>query len=328
MTGAGRPMNDPRHRRSAEPSDQGATAPGRVLEPLRGPVLEPEDVEMVSGNVDADGSLCHLRSAMCSNQGRTWHSAGARTGGAQAFGNGVVWVKGFSTKDPGRAGAVITSWTLVRCRSADAAFGCGHRGCMLRSVVSAEAANMVLVRCNSDLLISLACSRLSAGNSPDHGIVGTTSLGGPRRPALRQATDEASRAYAAWAVTGGEIRNTVSSRHIRCRVTGDRGRSDEGRSATIRWIVAAPNAKAPGTPIRRARATIARLRPRRRATCAAHVLSHVARPRCIMTVAAWHKARRRVTSPASGRCHPTRPARRTGCARASGRPMARPSSRR
>ena len=293
-------MNDPRDRRSAQPFDQGATAPGRVLEPLRGPVLEPEDVEMVSGNVDADGSLCHLRSAMCSNQGRTWHSAGARTGGAQAFGNGVVWVKGFSTKDPGRAGAVITSWTLVRCRSADAAFGCGHRGCMLRSVVSAEAANMVLVRCNSDLLISLACSRLSAGNSPDHGIVGTTSLGGPRRPALRQATDEASRAYAAWAVTGGSIRNTVPSRHIRCRIT----------------------------PIRRARATMARLLPRRRATCAAHVLSHVARPRCIMTVAAWHKARRRFTSPAPGRCHPTRPARRTGCARASGRPMARPSSRR
>ncbi len=33
-------------------------------------------------------------------------------------------------------------------------------------------------------------------------------------------------------------------------------------------------------------ATIARFDPRRRATCAAQVLSHVARPRCIMTVAA------------------------------------------
>lgn len=94
--------------------------------------------------------------------------------------------------------------------------------------------------------------------------------GGPRRPAVRQATDKASEVYAAWEVTDGSIQNTVPSRHIRCRIT----------------------------PIRRASATIARLRPRRRATCAAHALSQVARPRCIITVAAWHKARRRFTSPA------------------------------
>ncbi len=47
---------------------------------------------------------------------------------------------------------------------------------MLRSVVSAMAANMMLVPCNCDVPISLACSNL-IGKSPDHGIVGTTSLG-------------------------------------------------------------------------------------------------------------------------------------------------------
>lgn len=41
---------------------------------------------------------------------------------------------------------------------------------MLRSVVSAAAANMMLVRCNSDVAISLACS-MRIGNSPD-GLVG------------------------------------------------------------------------------------------------------------------------------------------------------------
>lgn len=50
--------------------------------------------------------------------------------------------------------------------------------------------------------------------------------------------------------------------------------------------------------MRRARATMARFVPRRHATFTAHGLSHVERPRCIMTVAAWHSARRRVTSPA------------------------------
>jgi hypothetical protein len=50
--------------------------------------------------------------------------------------------------------------------------------------------------------------------------------------------------------------------------------------------------------MRRAKATIACLDPRRRAICAAHVLSQVERPRCIMIVAAWHRARRRLTSPA------------------------------
>ena len=47
---------------------------------------------------------------------------------------------------------------------------------MLRSVVGAVAANMMLVQCNSDAPISLACS-IWIGNSPDHGITGTASLG-------------------------------------------------------------------------------------------------------------------------------------------------------
>ena len=47
---------------------------------------------------------------------------------------------------------------------------------MLRSVVSAAAANMMLVQCNSDVPISLALSILMVGISPDHGIIGTASL--------------------------------------------------------------------------------------------------------------------------------------------------------
>lgn len=50
--------------------------------------------------------------------------------------------------------------------------------------------------------------------------------------------------------------------------------------------------------MRLAKATIARFAPRRLATCAAQLLSHVERPRCIITVAAWHKALRRLASPA------------------------------
>ena len=38
------------------------------------------------------------------------------------------------------------------------------------------AANMMLVLCNSDVPISLACS-IWISNSPDHGIIGTASLG-------------------------------------------------------------------------------------------------------------------------------------------------------
>ena len=47
---------------------------------------------------------------------------------------------------------------------------------MLRSVVGAQAANMMLVQCRSDVPILLACS-MWFGNSPDHGIIGTASHG-------------------------------------------------------------------------------------------------------------------------------------------------------
>ena len=45
---------------------------------------------------------------------------------------------------------------------------------MLRSVVGAQAANMMLVQCRSDVPISLACS-MWFGNSLDHGIIETAS---------------------------------------------------------------------------------------------------------------------------------------------------------
>ncbi len=45
---------------------------------------------------------------------------------------------------------------------------------MLRTVVSALVAHTILVRCNSDVLISLACLT-DASDSPGHGIIGTTS---------------------------------------------------------------------------------------------------------------------------------------------------------
>ena len=47
---------------------------------------------------------------------------------------------------------------------------------MLRSVVDAVAANMMLVQCNSNVPISQACST-KVGDSPEHGIIGTASLG-------------------------------------------------------------------------------------------------------------------------------------------------------
>ena len=119
---------------------------------------------------------------------------------------------------------------------------------MLRSVVSAMAANMMLVQCNSGVPISLACLMV-IGNSPDHGIIGTASLGGPPEPAVRQATLGRSSRQAAWGTVISN-RKSVSSSHMRCRII----------------------------PMRRARATMARFAPRRRVTCAAHVLSHVERP--------------------------------------------------
>lgn len=48
--------------------------------------------------------------------------------------------------------------------------------CMLRSVVSAMAANMMLVQCNSGVPISIGVLD-AIGISPEHGIAGTTSRG-------------------------------------------------------------------------------------------------------------------------------------------------------
>ena len=84
---------------------------------------------------------------------------------------------------------------------------------MLRSVVGAVAANMMLVQCSSDVPISLACS-IWVGNSPDLGIIGTASLRGHRRPAIRQAAVGSSVSYAACGVLMSD-RKSVSSTHIR-----------------------------------------------------------------------------------------------------------------
>ena len=89
---------------------------------------------------------------------------------------------------------------------------------MLRSVVGAMAANMMLVQCNSDVPISLACS-IWIGNSPDHGIIGTASakIGkgrGPRRPALMQAMVGRSSPQVAWGKAISD-RKSVSSIHMR-----------------------------------------------------------------------------------------------------------------
>ena len=92
----------------------------------------------------------------------------------QDFGNGAVSVKGFFAYEVGRMGAVGFCFSGPSC--------C-HRRLRLRSPrVHASvrgqrgAANMMLVLCNSDVPISLACS-IWIGNSPGHGIIGTASLG-------------------------------------------------------------------------------------------------------------------------------------------------------
>ncbi len=88
---------------------------------------------------------------------------------------------------------------------------------MLGSVVGALAANMVLVQCNSDLPISLACSG-SQCSSLEFGIIGTASQGGPRRPAVRQATVGGPASQATFGV-GPSERKSVPSTHIRSWMT-------------------------------------------------------------------------------------------------------------
>ncbi len=100
------------------------------------------------------------------------------------------------------------------------------------------------------------------------------ALRGPQGSALRQTStavpNPGDGGQLGTAPGGASSWNTVLSLHMRCRTE----------------------------PMRRAKATIPRFRPRRFATCAAQLLSHEARPRFIMTVAAWHSARRRLASPA------------------------------
>jgi hypothetical protein len=96
------------------------------------------------------------------------------------------------------------------------AFVRDHPGCMLRSVVGATAANMMLVRCRSDVPISLACSMGSA-------TVLTTTSSEPRPcgtpgPAIRQATVERPGGQVAWG-TWISVRKGVPTTHIRCRIT-------------------------------------------------------------------------------------------------------------
>ena len=122
---------------------------------------------------------------------------------------------------------------------------------MLRSVVGAAATNMMLVQCNSDMPISLACFaerakvRTTASSEP--------RLWGPRRPAVSRASAGGPASQATFGA-GPSERNSAPSTHMRCRMT----------------------------PMRRASATTARFDLRRRAICAALVLNQVERPRCIM----------------------------------------------
>ena len=76
------------------------------------------------------------------------------------FGNGVVFVKCFRPSVMVRPSGVSTS--PDHRPSVDRGLALRTLGCMLRSVVSAAAANMMLVRCNSGVPISLACSPVGA----------------------------------------------------------------------------------------------------------------------------------------------------------------------
>lgn len=67
--------------------------------------------------------------------------------------------------------------------------------------------------CNSEVPILQAGSTL-IGNSPDHGLIGTTSLGGPREPAVRPATVASPMRHVAWG-TAVSDRKSVSATCIR-----------------------------------------------------------------------------------------------------------------
>lgn len=98
--------------------------------------------------------------------------------------------------------------------------------------------------------------------------VQTTASAGPRKPPIGQATGSASSGQTGFGAASGW--KVVPSTQIRLRMTA----------------------------MRRASASIAIFRPRRCASWTPHTLSHVDRPRFIITVAAWQNARLRLMSPA------------------------------
>lgn len=149
-------------------------------------------------------------------------------------------------------------------------------GFMLRSVVSAVAANMMLVQYGADVPISLARST-GVGDSPDHGINRNRVPVGISKACLAQASFNGS----------FRPRERRLGRH-----GGRRNVGLEHRAVTPHPV------QNRSYPIRRASATTARFVPLRFATCAAQLLSHDDRPRFIMTVAAWQSALRRFASPA------------------------------
>lgn len=96
-----------------------------------------------------------------------------------------------------------------------------------------------------------------------------------------------------------DITGTASLRDLESSQSGRRsGQAQLGDAASILKVVPSTQIRCNTTAMRRARATIARFRPRRLATWDAHVRSALPRPRFSMTVAAWHRARLRFTSPA------------------------------
>lgn len=141
-------------------------------------------------------------------------------------------------------------------------------GMMLPSVVSAMAATSCLVQMQVPSAYLIHALRLHvSGSETDNGIIGDrvpvgTSVSRrvsarPDPPSCRLRVIGGFDAHAA-AVSIRLKRNSVPSCHMRCRIT----------------------------PMRRARATVARLLPRRLATFHAHAVSQLGRPRFNITMAA------------------------------------------
>ena len=185
------------------------------------------------------------------------------------FGNGAVPVKGFCSCGMCRPKVGLKldrfepSCCHCRLRLRSSRVHASVRG-------QRKAANMMLVQCNSDVPVSLACSTW-IGNSPERrcpamvcganherGHHRNRVPGGPRRPALRPATVGNAGRQAACGTVISDWKS-VPSTHIRRGITA----------------------------IRRARATMARFAPRRPASCSAHGLSHALRPPIVGKTVHW-----------------------------------------